>query len=239
MSNFTAQQAINAGLLTELMTVIIQPLPPEPPIIPTKLTGSYKLSTTQDSSGKFNGYAFKVNQDYLSAKSISGYFVDTEEIIKFGDSLKNAGATLNLIDDFSGSVQKYSAQQAIDNKLIFNVRDGTTEITGRFENSEGVVDIYQKPFKIGKSLTSGAFTTANGLFKFIEKSLADLRFFDQVKKMYSRQGYEIKKQMDCSERSLERNREFQANPEKYLQRLNRSKFLGNRFFNSWKTIKNN
>ena len=228
----TAEQAINAGLLTELMTVVIQPIPPLPQITPTKMTGSYKLSTTENNKGKFNGYAFVVNQDYINAKSISGKFTDTEEFLKFGDSLRNAGIKIKLIDDFTGNVKKYSCQKAITDKLIFNVREGSTAIEGRFEISEGVVTVYQKEFKIGKGLSLGAFNTANDLFKFIEESLKDLRFYDEVKKMYSRQGYELKENVNYNERALERNRDFQGNPEKYLQRLenSRSKYSSSRFF---------
>ena len=169
MAIFTAQQAINAGLLTELMTIAVQPQPPLPPIIPTKMTGNYKLSATADSKGKFNGYAFVINQNYLKANTLSGTFTDTEEVVKFGDSLKNAGAKLNLVDDFTMNVKKYSSKSAIADKLIFNVREGSTTIEGRYEISEGVVTIFQKEFKIGKGLSFGAFSTANDLFKFVEE----------------------------------------------------------------------
>lgn len=58
--SFTYADAINTGLKTELMTVVVQPAPPAPPIIPTVLSGSYRLGTTVDNNGEFNGYAFEV-----------------------------------------------------------------------------------------------------------------------------------------------------------------------------------
>ena len=66
---FSAMDAVNAGLVTELMTVVIQPSDPEePPIIPTKLSGTYKLERRLE-SGSFTGYQFVVIQDYLNAES--------------------------------------------------------------------------------------------------------------------------------------------------------------------------
>ena len=100
--SFTYADAINSGLKTELMTVVIQPPPPAPPIISTVLSGSYKLCSTVDGDGKFNGYKFEVTQDYLTADSISGEFISTEEFMKFAEDLKDSGATLNLVDDFVG-----------------------------------------------------------------------------------------------------------------------------------------
>ena len=229
----TANQAVRAGLVSELMTVVVQPPPPAPAIIPTKLSGSYQLGEILD-AGNFMGYEFVVKQEYLNANSISGKFDNTEEFLKFADELKNAGINIQLQDDFTGIVRKYTANEAINDRLIFGIRYGKTEVQGSFEVSEGVAKIKQQPFRIGKNFDkAGAFKTANDLFEFIEKCLEDLNFFDQVQKMYTRQGYELKRNEDYSERSLDRNRDFHANPEKYLQMLenSRSKYLSSRFFN--------
>ena len=231
--SFTSAQAIRAGLLTELMTVVVQPPPSDLPIIPTKFTGTYQFSEVRNTSGKFIGYELKINQDYLSADSISGYFENTEEILIFCDNLKNAGVRIRLEDDFSGHVTKYSAKEAKDERLIFAVRYGKTSVQGSFEISEGVATIKQKPFKLGKKFDKiGAFKTASDLFTFIKECFEDLKFFDEVKRMFSRQGYALKNNEDYSERSLERNRDFQGNPEKYLQRLEnqRSRFFSSRMF---------
>ena len=130
MEKFNASQAIAAGLLTELMTKVVQPEDPEePPIIPSKLSGTYKLGATE-TEGKFSGYAFELKQESLEAQSISGEFENTEELLSFCKELQNSGATLELEE--VGGVQKYSVQQAIDNNLIFGVRDGSSIIAEDF-----------------------------------------------------------------------------------------------------------
>ena len=221
----TSEQAINAGLLTELMTVVEQPTDPEAePIIPSKLTGKYKLSTTK-SGGNFTGYAFVVNQTSLTAETIGGEFESTDEMTAFIGELKNSGASFELEDS---SVTKYSADDAIKQKLIFNVRGGKTTIEGSFEVSEGVVKISQTPFIIGES-SLGIFRTAEDLLDFIEKCMEDLKTYNQVQKMYTRQGYAFKDKENKSERVLDRNRKFWANPEKYLPD-GRSRFLNSRIF---------
>ena len=218
----TSQEAVDAGLVTELMTVVT------PPIIPTKLSGTYKLSDTKDFSGEFSGYSFVINQNPLVAASISGTFDSTEELVKFGNELKDAGATFNLVDDFAGAATHYTAGGAIDAGLIFDVRYSRTTIEGSFEISEGVVTIKQKNFLVGGT-SSGAFQTADDLFAFIEKCLDDLNFYDQVQKMYSRQGYVYAGKAGYSEQEIERNRNFWANPEKFLQ-SGRSNFFTSRIF---------
>ena len=192
----TAEQAINAGLLTELMTVVEQPEDPEAePIIPPKLECEYKLSDARDENGKFKGYEFVIKQKSLTAQSISGEFKNTEEIIKFGREMEKAGATIEFDEEeMSSGVEKYTAKEAIEKKSIFYVRYSKTKV------------------------------------EFIEKSLNDLWFFDQVKKMYTRQGYVLKNKDNMSERALERNRNFWANPERYCQE-DRSRFFGGRIFN--------
>lgn len=182
MSYFTSAQAINAGLKIELMTPA-----PDTDTAVAMATGNYKLAMTEDDDGEFTGYALKVDQDYLSAMSISGYFQDTDEFLKFAKDLKDSGATLQLIDDFTGSVTKYTAKSATDNKLIYEIRSGKSTITGRYEISEGVIKIYQKSFKIGEG--RGAFINADELIEFVEKCLEDLRFNDGVKRMWARRSY--------------------------------------------------
>ena len=185
----TYADAINAGLKTELMTVVIQPDPPAPPITPTVLSGSYKLST-KEKSGKFCGYEFKINQDYLTANSISGKFITTEEFMKFAKDLKDSGATLQLVDDFVGTVTKHTAGNAIAQGLIYGIREGDTTVEGRFEISEGVITIYQKPFKlVNKSgFTYGAFINANELIDFLNDCWEDLQKFDKVQRMWARKN---------------------------------------------------
>lgn len=222
-----ASEAISAGLLTELMTVVIQPEDPEAePIIPAKLEGRYKLSSAEK-EGDFAGYELVISQTSLTASSISGEFEGTNEFIKFMKELQDAGATLKIE---STGAKKYTSKEAIDNKLTFDVRYSKTTIEGEFEVSEGVVTIKQKVFLIqGKP---GEFATAQDLFKFIEKCLEELKIFDEVKKMWTRQGYAVSKQEDYSERSLERNRNFWANPDKYIEKIeSRSNLFGQRFFN--------
>ena len=184
----TYADAINAGLKTELMTVVVQPDPPAPPIIPTVLSGSYKLASTKDSKGNFNGYEFKVTQDYLTADSISGEFISTEEFMKFAEDLKNSGATLKLVDDFSGSAYKFTAANARAQGLIYSVRQLHTTIEGRFEISEGVITIYQKPFKLMNPERRCAFTTAQELIKFLNDCWEDLQKFDKVQRMWARKN---------------------------------------------------
>ena len=190
----TYADAINAGLKTELMTVVIQPDPPAPPITPTVLSGSYRFGT-REKSGKFCGYEFKINQDYLTANSISGTFVSTEEFMKFAKDLRDSGATLQLVDDFSGvpataSVTKHTAGNAIAQGLIYDIREGDTTVEGRFEISEGVITIYQKPFKlVNKSgFTYGAFINANELIDFLNDCWEDLQKFDRVQRMWARKN---------------------------------------------------
>ena len=207
------------------MTVVEQPTDPEAePIVPSKLTGKYKLSTTR-SDGRFTGYAFVVSQTTLTAETISGEFESTDEMTAFVGELKNAGASFEIEES---SAKKYSAEEAIKEKLIFNVRGGKTTIEGSFEVSEGVVKISQTPFIIGES-SLGIFQTAEDLLDFIEKCMEDLKTYDQVQKMYTRQGYVFSTKENKSERVLDRNRKFWANPEKYLPD-NRSRFLNSRIF---------
>ena len=185
----TYADAINAGLKTELMTVVIQPDPPAPPIIPTVLSGSYRFGT-REKDGKFWGYEFKINQDYLTANSISGTFVSTEEFMKFAKDLKDSGATLQLVDDFVGTVTKHTAGNAIAQGLIYDIREGDTTVEGRFEISEGVITIYQKPFKLvhESSVTYGAFINANELLTFLNDCWEDLQKFDKVQRMWARKN---------------------------------------------------
>ena len=165
----------------------------------------------------------------LTAKSVSGEFKNTEEIIKFGREMEKAGATIEFDEEeISSGFEKYTAKEAIEKKSIFYVRYSKTKVEGSFEVSEGVIKIKQKPFLIDGN--PGIFATPEDLFEFIEKSLNDLWFFDQVKKMYTRQGYALKNKDNMSERVLERNRNFWANPERYCQE-DRSKFFDGRIFN--------
>ena len=240
MSEFTAEQAINAGLVTELMTEIIQPLPPEEPITPTKFSGSYKLERKLI-EGNFAGYELAINQDYLNAESISGTFSSTEEIIKFGEEMKNAGVTVNFLDDFSGSVLKLTADIAIEKDLITNVQEGLTSLQGSFEVSEGVATFKQKPFKIkiGNSLVDGAFLNIDELSKMIEKflwldSLKPAERNETVRKDLNRNNLNYTQKFrdsltpkpNLSERVLERNPAFWADIEKNItdlqEKLNRS-----------------
>lgn len=186
MSTFTYADAINAGLKTELMTVVIPP-DTDTVVTPTVLSGTYEMTGVADSRGKFCGYEFKVKQDYLTADSISGRFRDTEEFLKFADDLKDSGATLNLVDDFVGSVTKYAASIAKAKGLFYSLRREKTTIEGRFEISEGVITIYQKPFQF-EDLSYGAFTTADDLIDFCSEFWKDLQTFDQVKRMWARKN---------------------------------------------------
>lgn len=179
--SFTYADAINSGLKTELMTVVIQPPPPAPPIIPTVLSGGYKLCSTVDGNGNFNGYEFKVTQNYLTADSISGEFISTEEFMKFAEDLKDSGATLNLVDDFvdNGDVYRYTAGEAQAEGLIRAFMRSKTTFEGRFEISEGVITIYQKRFPFQyKWYPYGAFTTANELINFLNKCWECLQTID-------------------------------------------------------------
>ena len=185
----TYADAINAGLKTELMTVVIQPDPPAPSIMPTVLSGSYRFGT-REKDGKFCGYEFKINQDELTASSISGKFITTEEFMKFAKDLKDSGATLKLVDDFVGTVKKHTAGNAIAQGLIFDIREGDTTVEGRFEIFEGVITIYQKPFKLvhESSVTYGAFINANELLTFLNDCWEDLQKFDKVQRMWARKN---------------------------------------------------
>lgn len=183
MSTFTYADAINSGLKTELMTVA-EPPDTDTVITPTVLSGSYRLGTTKDNDGKFSGYALTVNQDPLTATSISGEFIDTDNFLDFAKDLKDSGATLQL----DGIVGTYTAQQAIDENLIYDVRSEVTTIEGSFEISEGVIKIQQNVFTFGNG-NQGAFATADDLITFGEKCLEDLRTFDQVKRMWTRNSY--------------------------------------------------
>ena len=169
MAQFTAEQAINAGLLTELMTVVT-----DEEITPTKFTGSYKVERKENSFG----YRFIIDQDYLNAKSISGTFESTEEIMKFGEEMKSAGVTVNFVDDVSGNVIKLTADEAIKRDLIFYVRDGLTSLQGSFEVTEGVATFKQKAFLVKSNPDSttdlkinAVFTNIDELAKMIEKFL--------------------------------------------------------------------
>ena len=164
MSNFTADEAIQAGLVTELMTVVT-----DEEVTPTKLSGTYKLDRKLN-SGNFAGYQFVVNQDYLYAESISGTFSSREEIQKFGEEMKNAGVQVNFIDDFPAGVTKYSAIEVIKKDLITSVQEGLTNLQGSFEVSEGKAIFKQKPFQFQDS-SYGAFRTIDELAKMIEKFL--------------------------------------------------------------------
>ena len=235
MSQFTAEQAIQAGLITELMTVAT-----DEEITPTKFTGSYKLERKL-SSGSFAGYQFVVNQDYLNAKSISGTFESTEEIMKFGEEMKNAGVTVNFVDDFSGSVPKLTADEAIAKKLIDAVQDGLTSLQGSFEVSEGVATFKQKSFSLYPvaGSTIGAFTNIDELAKMIEKflwldSLKPAERTENVRRDLNRNnlGYtqafrdSLTPKPSTAERVVERNPAFWADSEKHLtdlqEKLNRS-----------------
>ena len=237
----TSEQAVNAGLVTELMTVVIQPSDPEePPIIPTKLSGTYKLERRLE-SGSFAGYQFVVNQDYLNAESISGIFDSTEDFLKFGEEMKNAGVNVNFLDDFSGSVPKYDADEAIDKKLIDAVQDGLTTLQGSFEVSEGVATFKQKSFSLYPiaGSTVGAFKNIDELAKMIEKflwldSLKPAERAENVRRDLNRNEFSYTQSFRDSltpkphltERNIERSSTFWSDPEKYLieanDRMNRS-----------------
>jgi len=202
------------------MTVAEQPEDPEePPVIPSKLEGKYKLSAVEN-AGKFSGYELTVEMTELKSDLVeSDKFADTEEIIEFGKALQDAGATLELEET---SATKYTAKGAVKNKLIFDVRYGKTTIEGEFEVSESTVKIKQREFTIqGKQ---GVFATAEDIFEFIEICLEDLRYFDEPKRLWSRKNYALQSKEDYSERGLERNRKFWADPEKYLPKC-RSKYF--------------
>lgn len=111
-----------------------------------------------------------------------------ENFLKFAEDLKDSGATLQLIDDFVGYVPKYTAELAQSHGLIYDIRNGGTTIEGRFEISEGVITIYQKPFFLKRDNHEGAFTTAEELKKFCEDCWDDLQTFDQVKRMWARKN---------------------------------------------------
>ena len=229
----TAEEAINGGLLAELMTVVEQPEDPEgEPIIPPKLEGNYKLSTAAN-AGKFSGYELSVKQTNLQSERMSGReFVTTDELIKFLSALKEAGAKTEMEET---GAKKYTAKAAIEGKLRFKITYGETEVAGDFEVSEGVIKIKQKSFKIGENGT-GEFATATDLVKFIEKCWEELKLFDEPKRLWMHgyqtrsQGYQISQSgMDYSERSLERNRKFWSDPERYLSKMeDRSRFFKSR-----------
>jgi len=235
MATFTAEQAIQAGLIQELMEVVIQPSDPEEPqIIPTKLSGTYKLERKLIDS-KFAGYEFKINQDYLNAESISGTFESREEIQKFGEEMKSAGVTVNFLDDFSGNVTKLTADEAIEKKLIDAVQDGLTSLQGSFEVSEGVATFKQKSFSLYPiaGFTVGAFTTIDELSKMIEKflwldSLKPAERNENVRRDLNRNQFDytqafrdsLTPKPSTAERVVERNPAFWADSEKHLTRKN-------------------
>ncbi len=241
----TSEQAVNAGLVTELMTVVIQPSDPEePPIIPTKLSGTYKLERKIVDS-KFAGYQFVVSQNYLNANSISGTFDSTEEIMKFGEEMETAGVQVNFLDDFSGGVPKYSADEATDKKLVDAVQDGLTTLQGSFEVSEGVATFKQKSFSLYPiaGSTVGAFKNINELAKMIKKflwldSLKPAERAESVLKDLNRGKFDYTQSFrdsltpkpNLTERNIERSSTFWSDPEKYLtefgDRMNRSPLSG-------------
>ena len=187
MSFFTYADAINAGLKTELMTEVIPP-DTDTVVTPAVLSGDYKLATTKNSNEKFTGYAFRVTQNLSNATSISGEFISTEDFLEFAKDLKDSGATLQLEDDYSGTMLKFTAAIAIAQGLIFRIRSGETEVKGSFEISEGVIKIFQQPFSLKQGSNFG-FTTADELITFLERCLKDLKMFDQVKRMWNRNSY--------------------------------------------------
>lgn len=187
MSFFTYADAINAGLKTELMTEVIPP-DTDTVVTPAVLSGTYRLGTTKNSNEKFTGYAFRVTQNLSNATSISGEFISTEDFLEFAKDLKDSGATLQLEDDYSGTMLKFTAAIAIAQGLIFRIRSGETEVKGSFEISEGVIKIFQQPFSLKQGSNFG-FTTADELITFLERCLKDLKMFDQVKRMWNRNSY--------------------------------------------------
>ena len=188
--SFTYADAINAGLKTELMTVAVPP-DTDTVVTPAVLSGSYKLGTTQGNNGKFTGYAFTVTQNLSNATSISGEFIDTENFLEFAKDLRDSGATLKLVDDFTETVTKHTAANAKSQGLIYDIRHGETSVEGSFEISEGVIIVYQKPFKLMHEggFSYGAFATVNDLITFLEECMEDLKMFDQVKRMWKRNPY--------------------------------------------------
>ena len=183
----TYADAINAGLKTELMTPA-----PDTDTAVAKMTGTYRMGAKYDGKGKFRGYEIEVVQDYLTAVSISGTFDSTEEFLKFADdlykTLYSSGGTLQLVDDCVGYVPKCTAKLAQSYGLIYDIRNGGTTIEGRFEISEGVITIYQKPFFLKIDNHEGAFTTAEELKKFCEDCWKDLKSYDQVRRMWVRKN---------------------------------------------------
>ena len=238
MSQFTAEQAINAGLITELMEVVT-----DEETTPTKFTGSYKVERKENSSG----YQFIIDQDYLNAKSISGTFESTEEIMKFGEEMKSAGVQVNFVDDVSGNLIKLTADEAIKRDLIFYVRDDLTSLQGSFEVTEGVATFKQKAFLVKSNPDSttdlkinAVFTNIDELAKMIEKflwidSLVESATLNEtVRRDLSRNnlGYtqafrdSLTPKPSTAERVVERNPAFWADSEKHLtdlqEKVNRS-----------------
>ena len=234
----TSEQAVRAGLVSELMTVVIQPSDPEEPrIIPPKFFGTYKLERKWGSPG----YEFIVNQNFSHVESVSGTFENFEEIQKFGEEMKTAGVDVNFLDDFSGGVPKYDADEAIDKKLIVAVQDGLTNLQGSFEVSEGVATFKQKSFSLYSvaGSTVGAFKNIDELAKMIEKflwldSLKLAERAENVRRDLNRNKFSYTQSFrdsltpkpNLNEKNIERSSTFWSDPEKYLteanDRMNRS-----------------
>ena len=138
----TSEQAVNAGLVTELMTVVT-----DDEITPPKFSGTYKLERKFGSPG----YQFIVNQNFSHVESVSGTFDNFEEMQKFGEEMKTAGVQVNFLDDYS-NILRITADEAIKRDLIFHVDDRETDLQGSFEVSEGVATFNQKAFlgRVGK-----------------------------------------------------------------------------------------
>ena len=239
----TSEQAVNAGLVTELMTVVIQPSDPEEPrIIPPKFFGTYKLERKFGSPG----YEFIVNQNFSHVESVSETFDNFEEMQKFGEEMKTAGVAVNFVDDYA-NILRITGDEAIKRDLIFHVDDRETDLQGSFEVSEGVAAFKQKAFLVKSSLdnstnlkTNAVFTNIDELAKMIEKFLwiDSLVEYAEINGILRRDlnrnnlGYtqafrdSLTPKPNLSERNVERNSTFWSDPEKYLtdfgDKMNRS-----------------
>ena len=252
MSTFTAEQAIQAGLIDELMAEVIQPLPPEEPIIPTKLSGTYTVKKKLLEGSNIVGYQFVINQNDLNAKSVSGTFLSREEIQKFGEEMKNAGVQVNFVDDYP-NILRITADEAIKRNLINYVGNGVTKLQGNFEVSEGVATFKQEPFLVKSNYDDSVdfkkealFTTIDELAKMIEKflwlnnfmkeTIASLEGIGLLHRDLNRNnlGYSqatrdsLTPKPNLSERAVERNPAFWADTQKNIEQLqelnNRSKY---------------
>ena len=233
----TSEQAVNAGLVTELMTVVT-----DEEITPPKFSGTYKLERKFGSPG----YQFIVNQNFSHVESVSGTFDNFEEMQKFGEEMKTAGVQVNFVDDYS-NILRITADEAIKRDLIFHVDDRETDLQGSFEVSEGVATFNQKAFLVKSSLdnstnlkTNAVFTNIDELAKMIEKFLwiDSLVEFAEINGILRRDlnrnnlGYtqafrdSLTPKPNLSERNVERSSTFWSDPEKYLtefgDRMNRS-----------------